>query len=121
MNAAILLVGALATSDAPAVEADATVEDVTELQGTWEVVEVVIDGIDQSKLYQGDHWTFAGDTVKWPGGRRHFAAFKAGLDLIDEFRVCPGVYRLDHNTLIWTLHLGSLPFRMTFRRVSQGG
>jgi hypothetical protein len=42
MNAAILLAAALATADAPPPEIDATVEDVTGLMGTWDVVEVTI-------------------------------------------------------------------------------
>jgi hypothetical protein len=65
----ILLAAALATSDAPAAEVDATVEDVRELQGTWEVVEATLNGRGYPEDWKGERWAFAGDEFNRPGRR----------------------------------------------------
>jgi hypothetical protein len=112
MNAAILLVAALATSDAPAPTLDASVDDVTELQGTWEVVEVMVDGDDYSDGHRGDLWTFAGDELRRPGSRHRISAGTTRLDSIDDAGVVrPGVYRIDGDRLVWTRKRVVINFR----------
>jgi uncharacterized protein (TIGR03067 family) len=118
MISAILLAAALATRDAPAPALDVTVEDVTDLQGTWEVVEAEKDGKEVSKYLKGARLTIAGDTLKNANGETT-CQIKAGatrLDCLHENgRVCPGIYRLDGDTLVWTTQQTTL--RFTFRRV----
>jgi hypothetical protein len=120
MNAVFLLAAALATSDAPAVEMDATVEDVTELQGTWEAVELKMGGMDLSATLNRDYWTFAGDTVKGRFGSMRIAAGTTRLDILDDVGgTCrSGDYRIKGDSLVWVWYLEDCPIRYKFRRAS---
>jgi hypothetical protein len=121
MNAAILLAAALATADAPAVEVDMSVEDVTELQGAWEVDAITVDGHDVTRDFRGDSWTFAGDVVRGtPGGPWRIAAGATRLDRVTgSGQVLPGNYRIEGDELVWTWQEDSLAYRCAFRRVPQ--
>jgi uncharacterized protein (TIGR03067 family) len=112
----ILLTAALATGDAPAPPLDASVDDLIELMGTWEVVAATFDGKDVSGPYKGQHWIFAGDVLKRPDGSSRIAAGAIRLDQIqiDNGTVYHGVYRIDGDTLVWTRQQLAV---MTFRRV----
>jgi hypothetical protein len=120
MNAAILLVAALATGDAPAPPVDTSFDSVTQLQGTWEVVEVTIDGKDDTPRFKGDLWTFAGDSVKFPGGTSRIVVGTTRLDrLAGSGKVVDtGVYRVAGNELVWTFSEDAFA-RFTFRRVRE--
>jgi hypothetical protein len=117
MNAAILLVGALATSDAPVSAVDASFDDeATALQGAWEVVAVTWDGKECSQHWWGERWTVAGDELKHLSGGFRIAAGTTRLDCLDCYGVVhPGVYRIGGDTLGWTRS----ELVITFRRVRE--
>jgi uncharacterized protein (TIGR03067 family) len=108
----ILLTAALATGDAQAPPLDATVDDVTQLQGTWEVVAATFDGDDETDTFNGEHWTFTGDELKCPSGRIRIAAGSTRLDMLnDRGCVFTGVYRIDGDKLVWRRQRHVFTFR----------
>jgi hypothetical protein len=119
VNAALLFAAALATSDAPAPALDATVDDVTQLQGTWEVVAAMVNGEDCSPAFKGARQNFAGDVVQLPGDCSRIALGTARLDeLSKNGRIAPGSYTIEGNSLVWNVSDGGGHiFRFTFRRV----
>jgi hypothetical protein len=123
MNAAILLAAALATGDAPAPPIDSSIDDVTQLQGMWEVVEVTMRGIDVSKCFAGNQCTFTGNVAEFrnPRGivdRWRISAGTSRLDhLTDDGRSYLGVYAIAGDMLVWTWGDIGRGRRYTFRRV----
>jgi hypothetical protein len=59
LTASLLLALTLAPADAPT-PPDAAVSDAGELQGEWEIVRVSFNGNDETPLFKGDRWVFAG-------------------------------------------------------------
>jgi hypothetical protein len=90
--APLFLLGAsLAPAGAPAPGVDAAVYHPRVLVGTWEVVEAVRDGDDETRRFKGDLWTFAGDEKKTPNGHWRMAAGMTRLNRFAENgNVLPG-------------------------------
>jgi hypothetical protein len=118
MLTTILFAASLATSDAPAVQGGASVDDPTALMGTWEVVEVTLGGKDESGMWKGEHYTFAGDAVRYPSGGKRIVVGLSRLDSItDDGRVETGVYSIAGDILVWTRQIDARDVRFAFRRV----
>src|SRR5260370_37153939 len=119
MTATLLLCAALTDADVPAIQVDTSVEDVTALMGTWEVVELTVDAADHTGNLRGNLWTFAGEDVTGaPAGPWGIAAGTARLDqVLESGHIIPGVYSITGGTLVWTQYGRLSVFRFTLRRV----
>ena len=102
-----LLLALACASDPAAALPDAAVSEAGELQGEWEVVGCVINGGDETSLYKGGRWTFAGPTARRTGSnpygvRADPSAPPPTLDLTTRSgKVRGGIYRLSGDEMHW--------------------
>ena len=107
LTAPLLLAAALAPADAPTPPPDAAVGDARELQGEWEVVGCIINGGDETSLYKGERWTFAGPAAQRTRAnpyevRADPSARPMTLDLTTRSgKVRRGICRLSGDEMLW--------------------
>src|ERR1700730_17951920 len=112
LTAPLLLALTLAPADAsPPPEGvtppQAEVEDLSDLQGEWEIVGCRMNGL--GLIFAGDCWIFAGDKacIQMAAIRKGFGRFSirrstapAEIDVTNGGKVTPGIYHLSGDELL---------------------
>ena len=87
----------------------AAVSDAGQLRGEWEVIGCIINGGDETSLYMGDRWAFAGPAAQRNGSnpyevRADPSARPMTLDLTTRSgKVRGGTYRLSGAEMRWVV------------------
>jgi uncharacterized protein (TIGR03067 family) len=109
---------ASAPPDGPPPPSAVMVSDAGELQGEWEIVSCVVGKSDESELFKGDRWRFAGTSavrIDATQGQEYRADLRVNpaadtpaIDLTtSRGEVCFGIYRRTGDELIWVMDRGS--------------